>query len=109
MLRKYSITIISGKNAPQIADNVQRHFNCWVSEPSSWVAAGSTDEKGLTFLDSDGDGLKSEIFKNQAYFNPGNTAGQPEDETIRSFIYAALMEHYRFEKTDIEVAVHLIK
>ena len=108
MQRKYSIHIGQRKGAPQLADNVQLNFRCYVSEPSIWVAEGLTKEKGLTFLDNNEQSLNSDIFRNQAYFNPAEETSQTETEAIRSFIYSALYEHYRFEKVDIDVSVAAI-
>ncbi|RYF98434.1 MAG: hypothetical protein EOO02_18910 [Chitinophagaceae bacterium] len=105
MERKYNIIISSTKGAPQLADNVSLNFCCSISDPSIWVSQGVTTEKGLSFLDNDGQPLKSDTFKNQAYFNSGNELSESETEAIRLFIYSVLYEHYRFEKADIDVLV----
>jgi hypothetical protein len=89
--------------APQIADNVLRSFDCIVSEPSSWILQGMTNEKGLTFIDIGGKVLHSSIFKHQAYFQMETE--QSEENAIERLIYGVLFEHYSFEKSDVRIAV----
>jgi hypothetical protein len=101
-LRKYIISIIDQKKAPQIADNIPKDFGCVVSEPSSWLTP-ETLEKGLTFLDKKGNLLHSSIFKHQAYFHADIAAS--EERGIELLVSASLFEHYNFEKNDIKVLV----
>lgn len=105
MLRKYNISILAQKNAPQIADNIVRDFDCAISEPSVWLSPGTTTEKGLTFLDKKGNQLVSSIFKNQAFFKTDIDVSQTEENAIENLIYAVLFEHYHFEKADVNVMV----
>ena len=102
-LRKYSISIVAHKNAPQMADNVLRDFDCAISEPSIWLLPGSTTAKGLSFLDKKGNPLNSSIFKNQAFFN-GDDA-QAEEKSIEKMVYGVLFDSYSFEKSDTKVIV----
>lgn len=103
VLRKYHIAISAQKKAPQIADNVLRDFDCIVSEPSSWVLQGMTNEKGLTFVDLGGKVLHSSLFKHQAYFQM--EASQTEETAIEKLIYTILYEHYNFDKADVKIYV----
>ncbi|MEO8403122.1 MAG: hypothetical protein ABI480_00950 [Chitinophagaceae bacterium] len=105
MNRKYSITITAHKAAPQIADNIVRDFDCSISEPSIFLEAGTTTEKGLTFLDKKGNQLVSSIFKNQAFFKQDTEHAQSEEKAIEALIYDVLYEHYHFEKADVKVIV----
>jgi hypothetical protein len=102
-LRKYHIVLSANKRAPQIADNVLRSFDCIISEPSSWILQGMTNEKGLTFLDLGGKVLHSSIFKHQAYFQ--SEIEQTEEGAIEGLIYTILFEHYSFEKADVKIAI----
>lgn len=105
MLRKYAISILTRKNAAQIADNILKDFDCVISEPSTWLSPGTTTESGLTFLEKNGRQLHSALFKNQAYFNSGNVKVQKESETIEALIYNVLFDHYHFESADVKVTV----
>jgi len=105
MTRRYIIMIKSGKNAPQIADNVLKDFGCSVSEPSEWLHPGTTIVRGLTFLDKKGKTLESSIFKHQAYFNPQKDNLVPEETEIEQLVYDAIAEHYRLGPGDINVQV----
>jgi hypothetical protein len=102
-LRKYHISISAHKNAPQIADNILRSFDCIISEPSSWLLKGMTDEKGLTFVDGRGELLHSSIFKHQAYFHSDDR--QTEKSAIELLIYTTLFDHYTFERKDLRIVV----
>lgn len=105
MLRKYNISITTRKNAPQIADNILRDFDCEISEPSVWLSPGTTSENGLTFLEKNGKQLNSAIFKNQAYFNSGDLKNQKEADMIGALVSTILFEHYSFESADVKVIV----
>jgi hypothetical protein len=105
MNREYSITIKSGKNAPQIADNVLKEFRCSISEPSAWLAPGTTTERGLTFLDKKGNTLVSSLFKHQAYFHRPEQGTVSEKAEIEELIYATITEHYHLVRADIDVKV----
>jgi hypothetical protein len=102
-LRKYHISISTNKNAPQIADNILRSFDCIISQPSSWLLQGMTDEKGLTFFDEGGNLLHSSIFKHQAYFHSDER--QTEKSAIELLIYTTLFDHYSFERKDMRIVV----
>lgn len=101
--RKYNVSIIAHKNAPQIADNTPMNFDCLVSEPSIWIDAGTTTAKGLSFVDKSGGQLNSSLFRNQAFFHVEND--QSEEKAIESLVYTTLFEHYSFEKSDVKVIV----
>jgi hypothetical protein len=105
MLRKYNITITTSKNAPQIADNILRNFDCCISDPSAWLTPAPGNGMGLTFLDKAGSQLDSAIFRNQAFFNPEQLPVNAEPQIIAKLVYANLFEHYRFEPKDIKVSV----
>lgn len=105
MLRKYSVSIIVRETDSQIADNIATDFDCLVSEPSIWLAAGLTSEKGLSFLDKQGGPLRSSVFKDQAYFGEPNAAGQKEEEAIIAFIHWSLWSVYQCDTKHIKVKV----
>jgi hypothetical protein len=104
-LRKYNISIIAQKNAPKIADNVLKDFDCEISEPSAWLLPGTTNEKGLSFLDKKGNPLNSPLFKNQAYFHVDTVQAQTEEEAVELLIYTILFDCYTFGKSDAKVIV----
>ena len=105
MIREYAITIKSGKNAPQIADNVLKEFRCSISEPSTWLTPGTTTERGLTFLDKKGNVLESSLFKHQAFFQRDEHAKVSEKSEIQELVYAIITEHYHIVRADIDVKV----
>jgi len=105
MFRKYTISIISKDDAPEIADNVLKEFGCSVSEPSNWLTPGLTTERGLTFITKRGKELDSFIFRHQPYFNPETDRKVPEEKEIEALIYSALFEYYQLEKSEIKVMV----
>jgi hypothetical protein len=105
MLRKYNISITTSKNAPQIADNILRNFDCCISDPSVWLTPAPGNGMGLTFLNKTGSQLDSAIFKNQAFFNPDHLPVNSEAQMIAKLVYSNLYEHYRFEQKDIKVSV----
>ena len=108
-LRRYSISIIADKNAPKIADNVSKDFDCEISEPSALLLPGTTNEKGLSFLDKKGNPLNSPFFKNQAYFHMDTVQRQTEEEAVESLVYTILFDYYSFGKNDAKVIVKKYK
>jgi hypothetical protein len=109
MLRKYNVSIVvreSELNA-QLADNIATDFDCLVSEPSIWLAAGLSSEKGLSFLDKQGGPLRSSVFKDQAYFGQPDSSPQKEENAIIAYIHATLSGLYLFETKHVKVKVTL--
>ncbi|MBC7946270.1 MAG: hypothetical protein H7Y42_00210 [Chitinophagaceae bacterium] len=105
MLKKYNVSIKAPKNAPQIADNVIKEFDCEVSDPSSWLEPGTSTQRGLTFLDKKGNQLDSSIFRNMAFFDLDGMRSASDEKAIETLIYKLLYDHYQFEKADVSVTV----
>jgi hypothetical protein len=105
MFRRYIISIITKTNAPELTSDVLNDFGCSVSEPSNWLALGTTTARGLTFLDKAGKELNSALFKHQPYFNIEKDESITEKEEISSLIYDTLMEYYQLDATEVMVNI----
>jgi len=104
MFRKYHITIISDKNAPEMADSVLKDFGCSVSEPSNWLPPDN-GVRGLTFLDKKGKELSSFLFQHQPYFNVERDDSFSESQEIEALIFERLQEYYHVDPQDVKVKV----
>ncbi len=105
MFRRYTIHIEINESAVENKQEIITMLGCSVSEPSNWVEHGSTKERGLTFLDKDGNELESVVFQHQSYFNSLKEKTGSEANEIKELIYALLFEHYQINRTDVGITV----
>ncbi|MBD0331045.1 MAG: hypothetical protein ICV66_00155 [Chitinophagaceae bacterium] len=105
MFRRYTIHIEIKEGAVENKKDMLEILGCSISEPSNWVEYGSTRERGLTFLDKNGNELQSFVFQHQPYFNSLREKTGSEENEIKEFIYAALSEHYHIDPADVNIIV----
>jgi hypothetical protein len=105
MFRKYNLAIHVNENVTFQNDALLKQFGCSVSEPSNWVAYGSTLERGLTFLDKNGKELNSIVFAHQPFFNPMEEKDVSEKDEIRELICQAVIKNYDISPNDMTIDV----
>src|SRR2546423_12850135 len=105
MFRRYDISVDIKESEPKLKIEIQNLFGCSVSEPSNWAEYGSTKERGLTFLDKDGQELNSNIFHHQSFFNSMEEKKGSEEEEIRELICKTLSDHYQIDPSGVKIIV----
>lgn len=105
MFRKYKIAIQINEGANVYNVELLKIFGCSISEPSNWVAYGSTRERGLTFLDENGKELESIVFEHQPLFNSVDDKNLSEKNEIKELIFQALVKNYRIDPGAISIQV----
>lgn len=105
MFRRYVISIELADAAVGDLNGLQTELGCSITEPSNWVVYGSTTERGLTFLDSDGKELVSTIFAHQPIFKALDRKAGDEVAEIRSLLYRLIASHYPVTASDLRIKV----
>jgi hypothetical protein len=105
MHRRYVISIEASDAALANLTGIDTEFGCSVSEPSNWIEYGSTDDRGLTFLDKEGKELASPVFVHQPVFNALSSGSDSEIAEIREYVFQVLSKHYSVTAADVRIKV----
>jgi hypothetical protein len=101
--RRYQIFITSRHHQP-LPDGLLSELGCSISEPSNWIEQGNTGERGLTFLDTMGRELDSEVFVHLPIFVK-QADKTTEKKEIEALVFNRVLEVFHLVPDEVHVHV----
>ena len=103
--RSYKIRLEFAQNVTLPA-GLPKQFGALISDPSNLVPGGSTKQRGLSFLNTEGIKMQEAAFKHVPIMNKHPYPITEEDE-ITDVVYKQLAEGYKLQASDF--LVHIMR